>query len=80
MHRNILVEITSQLHGTKTLGVVLDYRPDVLGGSGTHSWRQPSESDLISEITHTERRGEVLVLDYSDGSLSWYDELWIKKI
>lgn len=45
-------------------GSVIDYRPAVLGGS-THI----STGILTSPI-----RGEVLVLSYKDGGMSWYDE------
>lgn len=45
-------------------GAVLDYRPCVLGGS----------SHFSGGIITTPKRGEVLVLSYNDGSMSWYDE------
>lgn len=45
-------------------GVVVDYRPNILGGS----------SHISSGIIKTPLRGEVLVLSYKDGGKSWYDE------
>ena len=45
-------------------GSVIDYRPDVLGGS-TH---------ISTGIITSPIRGEVLVLSYKDGGMSWYDE------
>jgi hypothetical protein len=55
------------------IGVVRDYRPDVLGGSSTSSWRG-SHREMQAEFTVVPKRGEVLVLCYEDGSESWYDE------
>ena len=45
-------------------GVVIAYKPHVLGGS-TH---------ISSGILTTPLRGEVLILSYKDGGMSWYDE------
>lgn len=45
-------------------GSVIDYRPNVLGGS-TH---------ISTGVLTSPLRGEVLVLSYKDGGLSWYDE------
>lgn len=45
-------------------GVVVDYRPNILGGS----------AHISSGIINTPLRGEVLILSYKDGGLSWYDE------
>ena len=59
------------------LGVVIDSRPDVLGGSGVESWRASGGSYTHTKITQVPKRGEVLVMGYSDGSLSWYDEMHI---
>lgn len=79
MVKHSLVHIRSRYidDDSVSLGVVLDYRPDVLGGTGVISWRRPSSSAVCTEIQHHEKRGEVLVMNYSDGSLSWYDELSI---
>ena len=52
-----------------SLGEVRDYRPDVLGGSNLFG-----TGKFGSEWSVTARRGEVLVLCYDDGSISWYDE------
>ena len=55
------------------LGVVRDYRLETLGGSGVSRWRDDNR-EWQAEITTTSKRGEVLVLCYKDGSVSWYDE------
>lgn len=55
------------------LGVVRDYRPETLGGSGVSSWRDDNR-EWQARLTTTSKRGEVLVLCYEDGSMSWYDE------
>lgn len=52
---------------------VLDYRPNVLGGSSSSSW-QDRDRRMRSEFTVTPKRGEVLVLFYEDGGISWIDE------
>ena len=76
MQKNDLVMI--RIHNQDVcLGVVIDYRPDVLGGSGVQSWRSSGESHTRTKITQVPKRGEVLVMGYSDGSLSWYDEMHI---
>lgn len=60
-------------------GVVMDYRPGVLGGSSMVSYRTRSGS-WATERTRVPTRGEVLVLSYVDGGMSWYDELNVKII
>jgi len=45
-------------------GSVIDFRPTVLGGS----------CHISTGILTSPLRGEVLVLSYKDGGLSWYDE------
>lgn len=56
------------------LGEVLDYRPEVLGGSSSTSWRDQTRRTRAEFVT-TPKRGEVLILFYEDGSISWIDEL-----
>ena len=53
-------------------GAVIDYRPDVYGGTGTHT------SGREVQITKSPRRGEVLIRSYTDGGISWYDELNVR--
>lgn len=53
----------------ESLGEVRAYNPDVLGGSClTGAGKYGNDWNV------TARRGEVLVLCYDDGSVSWYDE------
>jgi hypothetical protein len=53
----------------ESLGEVRAYNPDVLGGSClTGAGKYGNDWNV------TARRGEVLVLCYDDGSISWYDE------
>jgi hypothetical protein len=53
----------------ESLGEVRAYNPDVLGGSClTGAGKYGNDWNV------TARRGEVLVLCYADGSVSWYDE------
>jgi hypothetical protein len=54
------------------LGEVLDYRPDVLGGSWGQSYRRGGQ--VINEFLSEARRGQVLVLTYDDGAAAWWDE------
>jgi len=60
-------------------GVVLDYRPDVLGGSSMVSYRTRS-GGWATEQQNEPKRGEILILSYVDGGLAWYDELYVKRI
>lgn len=53
-------------------GAVIDYKPDVYGGTGTHT----AGREVM--ITKTPRRGEVLIRSYTDGGISWYDELNVR--
>jgi len=58
--------------GREFLGSVVDYRPDILGGSHLQSWKERGR--VFVETVQTPRRGEVLVLFYDDGDFSWVDE------
>jgi hypothetical protein len=49
-------------------GQVVDYRPDVLGGSSMYT-ANGSPTKGFSDI-----RGEVLVTVFEDGGVSWWDE------
>lgn len=64
------------------LGVVRDYRPNVLGGSSTSSSRRTGTGDrqMQAEFNMVPKRGEVLVLCYEDGGESWYDESSIELV
>lgn len=53
-------------------GVVIDYRPDSLGGSSVCSWRD--DDRWHQEVVKVPIRGEALIMCYEDGSTSWYDE------
>lgn len=55
------------------LGEVLDYRPDVLGGSSSQCWRG-KDGTVHNEIVTSPKRGQVLVLTYEDGGMAWWDE------
>jgi len=59
-------------------GVVVDYRPNVLGGSSMVQYRV--KGGWKSEMVKSPVRGEVLVLSYTDGGQSWYDEMNVKLI
>jgi hypothetical protein len=61
------------------LGEVLDYRPEVLGGSSSSSWQDHTRRMRAETIT-TPVRGEVLVLFYEDGGVSWIDELRVTQL
>lgn len=57
-------------------GAVVDYRPDVYGGSSIVSYKV--KGGWKQETQKTPVRGEVLVRSYTDGSLSWYDEIHVR--
>lgn len=53
----------------ESLGEVRAYNPDMLGGSSLTGAGKHGNNWNIEEV-----RGEVLVLCYGDGIMSWYDE------
>jgi len=61
------------------LGVVLDYRPDVLGGSEAITVSLAGLGRKVKILNH-EKRGEVLIMCYADGSYSWYDEIAVSLV
>jgi hypothetical protein len=54
--------------------IVLDYRPDVLGGSSmyTSRWNDGDRSQV--EVAATDRRGEALIRLLDGEGTSWIDE------
>jgi len=74
VRKGTLVEVLSRNRGNnKLLGEVIEYRSDVLGGSAVQSWRG-ADRQWRQEFTTAPRRGEVLILTYDDGGMSWFDE------
>ena len=73
MRKGDLVEVHPRNMGPRALGQVVEYRPDTLGGSTMESWRG-ADRQWHSRVASTPRRGEVLVLTYNNGGISWYDE------
>lgn len=73
MRKGDLVEVHLRNVGPKALGQVVEYRPDTLGGSSMESWRG-SDKQWHNRVVSSTRRGEVLVLTYDNGGISWYDE------
>lgn len=74
----VVVRLGGTANSRAHYGQVLDYRPDVYGGSWMQSYR-------LDGIQHTEqvsspRRGEVLVLFYEDGDMSWIDEIQVEPV
>lgn len=57
-------------------GAVVDYKPDIYGGSSLVSYK--TKGGWKQEMQKTPIRGEVLVRSYTDGSVSWYDELCVR--
>ena len=60
------------------LCTVLEYRPDVIGGTCLQSYRD--DGVWHPEWVTTPRRGEVLVLFYDDGDMSWIDESQVELV
>ena len=73
MRKGDLVEVLPRNMGPKFFGQVVEYRPDTLGGSSMESWRG-SDKQWHSRVASAPRRGEVLILTYDNGGISWYDE------
>ncbi len=65
-HRNDPVD------GDGFLGIVTSVRHDVLGGSGTMSWREPGVG-WVWHTTVAPRRDEVLVWSPLGDVWSWFD-------
>lgn len=57
-------------------GAVVGYKPDVYGGSSVVSYK--TKGGWKQETQKTPVRGEVLVRSYTDGSISWYDEIHVR--
>jgi hypothetical protein len=66
------------LNRQRELGEVIRYEPDHHGGSWMYTarWGRNAEHD----ITVHPKRARVLVLTYSDGGMSWWDEKDIEPV
>ena len=73
MRKGDLVVVLPRNMGPRALGQVVEYRPDTLGGSAVESWRG-SDKQWHSRVASFKIRGEVLILTYDNGGISWYDE------
>lgn len=73
MTKGDLVVVHPRAEGPRVFGQVVEYRPDTLGGSSMESWRG-SDRQWHSRVASAKIRGEVLVLAYDNGGISWYDE------
>lgn len=62
-----------------SLGVVLDYRPDVLGGSCAMGCRDRKGTRWM-EIVTSPKRGQVLILEYNTGGVGWWDEKFVERV
>lgn len=60
---------------TQVLGIVIRYKPHVMGGSYMVSWVNEGTRSHGTEVRHDPVRGEVLIISCKDGGYSWYDEL-----
>ncbi len=60
------------------LGVVLDYRPDVLGGSWSQSYWDGKQR--VNEFLSSPKRGQVLIATYEDGAAAWWDEKLVEEV
>ena len=55
-------------------GIVIDYRPDVCGGSGAYTARWAGGQGARLETVITDKRGEALVQLLDGEGVSWFDE------
>ena len=60
---------TSIVPEEKSLGIVMEIRPHVLGGTGVMSWRGGGW-----KISYDEKRSEYLVVSPTGEFQSWFDE------
>lgn len=74
MRKGDLVRVTwgGELNRQSGLGVVLEYREGVLGGSWSQSHRVGGK--VVNEFLSSPKRGQVLVLEYNGGGAAWWDE------
>lgn len=61
-------------------GIVIDYRPNVQGGTGVVTWRDRETERVGSEVIRTPQRGDVLVQMLDVDGVSWFDELHVMPI
>lgn len=67
-----------ELNRESALGVVLDYRPDVLGGSWAQSYWDGEQR--VNEFPSSPKRGQVLVVIYDGGESAWWDEKNVEEV
>lgn len=60
--------------------IVLDYRPDVVGGTTMYSSRWEGSQHTHIELATTERRGEVLIQLLDGEGVTWIDEAKLQRV
>jgi hypothetical protein len=62
------------------LVTVLEYEPDVLGGSSIHSYRDPDTGRMVSYVSSEPVRGRALVMSTEFDLMTWCDEAKLVKV
>ncbi len=80
MRKGDLVRVTwgGELNRESGLGVVLEYREGVLGGSWSQSYWDGEKR--VNEFPSSPKRGQVLVLEYGAGGAAWWDESNVERV
>lgn len=74
----VLVRWGGTANPQTALGMVLDYRPDVLGGSWSQSYWNGERR--VNEFPTSPRRGQVLILEHNTGDVGWWDEKFVERV
>lgn len=80
MRKGDLVRVTwgGELNRQSGLGMVLEYREGVLGGSWSQSYWDGEKR--VNEFPSSPKRGQVLVLEYEAGTVAWWDENNVERV
>ena len=62
------------------LVTVLEYQPEVLGGTSIHSYRDPNSDKIVSYIATEPKRGRALVVSTEFELMTWCDEANLIKV
>ena len=70
----------SPISFTQRPAIVLDYRPDVIGGSTMYTARWGDGARSQIEVAATERRGEALIQLLDGDGVTWIDEAKLQRL
>lgn len=59
---------------------VIEYEPDVLGGTSIHSYRDPDSDKIVSYVSTEPKRGRALIMSTEFELTTWCDEANLIKV